>query len=206
MFGFVVGQGCRANQHRHCAYTISVLSSEGELMRGGTASPKDMDSVESDIIQYRRQVVCWLTKSPTRQSTRSAKAGALGGDDPKVSLHPGRAISAHRISAAWRSRNPQKRQTVLIPVLRPSNDASVRTLQMSVTNTGENRFAHSREVLQKCGPTDTLLIDCLLGTAAHGSESVQCRVFQKPCEPSPTLRVEGLLGLQPSTGPSPGRA
>jgi hypothetical protein len=67
-----------------------------------------MNGSEAEMIQDRREIVGWLTESPSRQSTGDTKAGALGRNDPQVPLDPGRPISSQGVTTARRSGNAQQ--------------------------------------------------------------------------------------------------
>jgi hypothetical protein len=114
-------------------------------VRCGTAAAHDVDGLEPEVIQDRREIVSRLTEAPPRQPNRGAEARTLGRNDPQMPLRPRPPISPQRVPASRRSGNPQQRQPRLIAELRPGHDSPAWTLKAQITDALQDRFSHNPE-------------------------------------------------------------
>jgi hypothetical protein len=70
------------------------MDREGQLVRRRTTAADDMDGIEIEVIEDRRQIVGRLTETAPQQSTRGAESRALGRDDSQMALGPGCSVGA----------------------------------------------------------------------------------------------------------------
>ena len=77
------------DEHGHSPDAMGVMGREGQLVRCRATAADDMDGIENEVIEDRRQIVGRLTETPPKHSTRGAESRALGRDDSQMALGPG---------------------------------------------------------------------------------------------------------------------